>query len=776
MKSTASPTLTLDPISNAIDEQLPGSARRHLAALRDALDDRLSRLEKALADPGGGAALETLILDLARVATQEARAAAALACVEAKVETDTQLARMRVATDRAVEAERHAASELRDALEGMEQRYRALEQQKEDEIGALRDELATAIAGERARVAAAEHALHAAEQDHLAARDASAAELARTAARIAELTETVEREEARAARADAIEKRLSTELAASRQAHADADRSRADVERDRADVQSRLDAEYSSSAALRLEVERAAERIQTLEGDQRKAAARVEQLTTELAEAHDEAAERQRSIAAMQSQLDAERTLTGRLNDETEVITRRLSALEEERVASEALQKQMATELIELRARGNALQHALDDSRAAIASERAATTGRQQALERAEEHIAALQREQAEMQAVHRELTGARSTTSEVERTLATTRVQLDTERAAAADLRRSLARAEEQIAALQTEQTEMQTIHHELTGARATTTEVEGTLADTRAQLDTERAAAADLRRALARAEEHIATLQTERTEMQAIHHELTGARATTTEVERTLADTLAQLDAERAAALDLRRALERAEDLAVMFGDQEQAMQARIQDLTTALARERDAASESERARQEAAAQFDAERAAMAAEKAATDRELRPATSRPGPRAKRVATAPPDGEGITRDDEGSEPTALAAVTSADQTAQTVRADVRHTLPEPIEIQINGDTGLLFDVSMTGCQLQSTARLKPGHGIRMLLPAEAKPVAYRGKVVWARLELPANGRPLGYRAGVQFVKPDRAAIEAFIARHIPAE
>jgi hypothetical protein len=60
---------------------------------------------------------------------------------------------------------------------------------------------------------------------------------------------------------------------------------------------------------------------------------------------------------------------------------------------------------------------------------------------------------------------------------------------------------------------------------------------------------------------------------------------------------------------------------------------------------------------------------------------------------------------------------------------------------------------------------------LKPNQTVKVLLPAEPKPLTCPGKIVWAKLEAPALGRPAGYRAGVQFTRPDESAIEAFIAK-----
>ena len=66
--------------------------RRHLAdvtreldGLRTALDTKLATLETALKNPGPDVSLEALVIDLARVATAEAEATAARACLQAKL-------------------------------------------------------------------------------------------------------------------------------------------------------------------------------------------------------------------------------------------------------------------------------------------------------------------------------------------------------------------------------------------------------------------------------------------------------------------------------------------------------------------------------------------------------------------------------------------------------------------------------------------------------------------------------------------------------------------
>src|SRR2546428_13452590 len=74
-----------------LDEGLSDSARRSLAGLRAAVDSRLAALEAALADPSHWESLGSLILALARAATEEAQAVASKACVETKMEADRQI-------------------------------------------------------------------------------------------------------------------------------------------------------------------------------------------------------------------------------------------------------------------------------------------------------------------------------------------------------------------------------------------------------------------------------------------------------------------------------------------------------------------------------------------------------------------------------------------------------------------------------------------------------------------------------------------------------------
>lgn len=99
-----------------------------LAALRGLLDARLAALETALADPNQHGSLEQIILDLARVATEEAEAAARQAYLDAQREGQGALAAARAEARAALEAEQAAAASARaelDQAQAAHQRERA---------------------------------------------------------------------------------------------------------------------------------------------------------------------------------------------------------------------------------------------------------------------------------------------------------------------------------------------------------------------------------------------------------------------------------------------------------------------------------------------------------------------------------------------------------------------------------------------------------------------------------------------------------------------------
>src|SRR6185436_20785408 len=96
---------------------LADAARRELDALRASLDARLAALEDALAHPDPHTSLEELVLDLARVATTEAEASAARACLEAQLDAENRAAQAGAELRRSIDAERAGMETVRAELE-----------------------------------------------------------------------------------------------------------------------------------------------------------------------------------------------------------------------------------------------------------------------------------------------------------------------------------------------------------------------------------------------------------------------------------------------------------------------------------------------------------------------------------------------------------------------------------------------------------------------------------------------------------------------------------
>src|SRR3954471_4672459 len=83
-----------------------------LERLRTALDTKLAKLEAALENPDTCPSLETLVIDLARVATREADATATRASLEARLVVEDH-----VAAQRGAESDRAAVAALRADLD-----------------------------------------------------------------------------------------------------------------------------------------------------------------------------------------------------------------------------------------------------------------------------------------------------------------------------------------------------------------------------------------------------------------------------------------------------------------------------------------------------------------------------------------------------------------------------------------------------------------------------------------------------------------------------------
>ncbi|HEX6216061.1 MAG TPA: PilZ domain-containing protein [Vicinamibacterales bacterium] len=100
-------------------------------------------------------------------------------------------------------------------------------------------------------------------------------------------------------------------------------------------------------------------------------------------------------------------------------------------------------------------------------------------------------------------------------------------------------------------------------------------------------------------------------------------------------------------------------------------------------------------------------------------------------------------------------------------------RAGTRQAARYPMhrrDITINGDTGEMVDLSVSGAQVQVAARLRPLKVARLVLMDEAHEIRLQGTVAWA-IAVPGKGT-ITYRAGIEFVNPDKKKLSAFCAKY----
>jgi chromosome segregation ATPase len=386
--------------AGAVRRQLPEAAAQELTALRAALDQKLAALEVALASPAPPGSLETLVIDLARIATAEAEATAAKACLDAQVDAEREAA-ARAEAQRALRTERETTAALQHDLE---QARKALKSER-DGITALRRDLATAAERlERERDAALRlrERCEQAERKNEAERSASAAlqrdvNEARTALKAAqqagiELSESVEPAHAALERQREANVRLSEALAAVKEELAevgkiaeqragdlDAARSlieglehrRAELERARDEEQARAgeaarqrDAIATELSALGHDAERARSLAGAREHELEDARIEHERLLQDLRSRLDEAAGERESLAA---DLNAARDLVRAAQIQAE---QRSQALADNRAESERLVAELQGRLDQALRDRAGLAEELETVRQAIQTER----------------------------------------------------------------------------------------------------------------------------------------------------------------------------------------------------------------------------------------------------------------------------------------------------------------------------------------------------------------------------------------------------------------------
>ncbi len=77
------------------------------------------------------------------------------------------------------------------------------------------------------------------------------------------------------------------------------------------------------------------------------------------------------------------------------------------------------------------------------------------------------------------------------------------------------------------------------------------------------------------------------------------------------------------------------------------------------------------------------------------------------------------------------------------------------------LDVQIDGATAALVDLSTLGAQVVSPTVLKPRQRVRLILAVEPSAIRAIGTVAWALFEIPKGGLTPQYRAGLEFSEAD---------------
>jgi hypothetical protein len=202
---------------------------KEVEALRSSLDSRLTALEKALADPGQHSLLESLILDLARVASEEAEATTREAVVAAQTAAQKVADAVRADAAKALEDEKAEAAALRHVI---------------DEAKAALKQAESALKQERRAAETANREAAGAQRELAAIRESLEQEQSVRAAQSRELAVALAGVEAERARASAVEQQVA-------QAGAQAESARAALQGQIEQQRAALEGERAAAAHLR---------------------------------------------------------------------------------------------------------------------------------------------------------------------------------------------------------------------------------------------------------------------------------------------------------------------------------------------------------------------------------------------------------------------------------------------------------------------------------------------------------------------------------------------
>ena len=428
-----------DSPSLALDAQLPAAARQELSALRRTLETRLATLEEVLQDPSRGESLPGLILELSRVATEEAQVAASHACIAIKAEGDKEIAALRASAQAALEAQAFLES-AQTTLE-----------HEQTLVADLRREVEKAKLEARKQadlLAARQHAETRLEAD-LVKQQAIAADLQRAAVDLQRVAADAQQQLEKERRSSAErQSQLDAERAAGAQLKQSAEAAVArftSLERDLADERSAHEAAVADLADARAQARAAGDAVAAELSEARaardaaatelaEARAAREAVVADLARERQAAADREQAQVQQHSKLEAELATIGRLRQSAEAAMARLPGLErdlaDERLAHEAA----VADLTEARAD-------LDTAVADLARERKAAADRAEQLTRTQAHESSKGHEATEETAL------LQQSLAEARQLLETAHAEIEAERTSKAELRQAAELTDQQLA-----------------------------------------------------------------------------------------------------------------------------------------------------------------------------------------------------------------------------------------------------------------------------------------------------------------------------------------
>ena len=700
------------------DVHLLESAQRQLDALRATIDARLAELDAALADPSRTSSLTGLIVELARLATTEAQAAATRACLQIRSDGEASMLEAEARNLAAVEAERKRASELRKHLDTAQKKLDLLETEQHAVLQAAREQTQL-LEAERASRGDLDRSLARLERQ-VADAQAQVVEAGEVAERV-----TIERTHA-LERVGALEQQLAAEqqqIAVERQAAQALRQAQGDAAVRSGELERQLAAAERRATEVEQHLTAARATVTSLETDRVAAGDRIASLELDLEAAQETVAREQetaRTAAEQRSYAEA------RLQQQEQQFAER--AQENDRLRADLDAAHQAAQLAASQA-----AHSDATQREDIAATATALAAERQA--RAELL--------AQVESLTRLLDGERVVTADLRHAISAATSAADGEQHAVTTLRQAAADAEQRAADLQRRYAELERTHGDLqqthTSLSQAHADLERTSAALYSDLDAQRTTSGDadsgLREELEQARQDATRA---RTDLASVQHRLAVLEQGRAEAEETAFDI-----GERVAIIERER------DAFSLALDTERMTTADLRQTVTSA--DRRVADES--------SQLDALRQQLATLRSAT--------------ATAQAPVADDEEGevteLTFDEDQVEEPGDGAITLEEEGWESVRLSTRYTFTSRIDIKVNGVTGVLCDLSVGGCGVRTTATLETGDTVRVQLPQDPHALLCHGQVIWMRKE-PASGRTqAGTRAGIRFTQADEGALEAFI-------